>query len=66
MFYCVYPTSIARKLRIEMLPFLRPLCDFHKVLFQRAAIYLYVQNCMLPIFQEAKEDFAKIVDFLKR
>jgi len=22
--------------------------------------------CMLPIFQEAKEDFAKIVDFLKR
>ena len=23
-------------------------------------------DCMLPIFQEAKEDFAKIVDFLKR
>ena len=22
--------------------------------------------CMLPIFKEAKEDFAKIVDFLKR
>ena len=25
-----------------------------------------VEECMLPIFQEAKEDFAKIVDFLKR
>jgi len=22
--------------------------------------------CMLPIFKEAKEDFAKIVDFLKK
>ena len=25
-----------------------------------------LKKCMLPIFQEAKEDFAKIVDFLKR
>ena len=23
-------------------------------------------NCMLPIFKEAKEDFAKIVDILKK